>query len=58
MKSLADRLVELEKGEAARVLGHEPTKENWQYYCDLRCQKRHQKEARQSEIDREKIRRW
>jgi hypothetical protein len=56
-KSLADKLVEAEKEKLARELGHEPTEEDWQYYCDLKRQQVCQREARQREIDREKIRR-
>ena len=60
-KSMIDTLVRetiKEKEKLTRVLGHEPTKENWQYYYDFLREQGIKQDMRRKEADKEKIRRF
>jgi hypothetical protein len=55
--SLVEKMIEAEKEVLTKTLGREPTHEERQFYRDLQWQKSNRENARQREIDREKIRR-
>jgi hypothetical protein len=54
---VVEKTLEAERERVKATLGHEPTQENWQYYYELEQEKTNRQNARQREIDREKIRR-
>ena len=55
--AVVEKTLEAERKKVKEALGHEPTQENWQYYYDLRQEEKNRRNARQREIDREKLRR-
>jgi hypothetical protein len=57
VKNFVEKAIEAEKELLTRTLGHEPTDDNRQYYRDLQWQKSNPEQARQREIDQEKLRR-
>jgi len=52
-----EKILEDERKKVKVALGHEPTQENWQDYYDLKQEQTNKQNARQREIDREKLRR-
>ena len=57
VKNFVEKMIEAETKLLTIALGHEPTDENRQYYHDLQWQKSNPEQARQREVDREKLRR-
>jgi len=52
-----EKILEDERKKVKVALGHDPTKENWQDYYDLKQEQTDKQKAHQREIDREKLRR-
>lgn len=55
--AFVEKALEAERKKVQAALGHEPTQENWQFYYELKQDKANKQDARQREIDREKLRR-
>ena len=55
--ALIENTLEAERKQVKAALGHEPSQENWQDYYDLKQNKTNRQNARQQEIDKEKLRR-
>ena len=57
LAAIFEKTLEEERKKVRAAVGHEPTQENWQYYCELRQEEKNRQNVRQKEADREKIRR-
>ena len=57
LADLVRKMLEDEREKVKAALGHEPTQENWQDYYDLKLENTNRQNARQREIDKEKLRR-
>jgi hypothetical protein len=55
--AVVEKTLESERKKVRATLGHEPTQENWQYYYNLQQEQTNRQDARQREIDKEKLRR-
>ena len=54
---VAEKMFEAERKKVKEALPHEPTRENWQYYYELKQEEKNRQNARQQETDRENLRR-
>jgi len=52
-----EKTLEAERKKVRAAVGHEPTRDNWQYYYELKQEEKNRQNARQQEIDRENLRR-
>ena len=52
-----EKMLEADRKQMTAVLGHEPTRENWQYLYELKQEQKNSRYTRKTEIDREKLRR-
>ena len=57
LAAIFEKTIEAERKKVRAAVGHEPTQENWQYYCELRQEEKNRQDVRQQEADREKLRR-
>ena len=57
LATVFEKTIEAEREKVKGALGHEPNRENWQYYYELRQEKTNRQNDHQQEIDREKLRR-
>jgi len=57
LAAIFEKTLEAERKKVRAAVGHEPTKENWQDYYDLKQEEKTRQNARQREIDRENLRR-
>ena len=57
LAAIFEKTIEAERKKVRAAVGHEPTRENWQYYCELRQEEKNRQNDRQRGIDREKLRR-
>ena len=57
LAAVVEKTLEAEREKVKVAQGHEPTKENWHDYYNLQQEKTNRQDARQQEIDREKLRR-
>jgi len=57
LAAIFEKTIEAERKKVRAAVGHEPTQENWQYYCELRQEEKNRQNVRQQEADREKLRR-
>ncbi len=55
--AFVEKTLEAERKKVRAALGHEPTQENWQDYYNLQQEQTNRQDARQREIDRERLRR-
>lgn len=54
---LIEKILGAEREKVRRVLGHEPTQEELQYYYELQLEKMDRQDSHQREVDKEKLRR-
>ena len=57
LAAVVAKALKAEREKVKETLGHEPTQENLQYYYNLQQERPNRQDARQREIDREKLRR-
>ena len=57
LAAIFEKTLEAERKKVRAAVGHEPTQENWQYYCELRQEEKNRQNVRQQEADRENLRR-
>ena len=57
LAAIFEKTLEAERKKVRAAVGHEPTQENWQYYCELRQEEKNRQNVRQREADRENLRR-
>jgi len=57
LAAAVEKTLKAEREKVKAALDHEPNQENWQYYYELQQEKTNKQNARQREIDREKLRR-
>ncbi len=57
LAAVVAKALKAEREKVKAALSHEPTQENWQYYYELQQEKTNKQDARQREVDREKLRR-
>ena len=57
LAAIFEKTIEAERKKVRAAVGHEPTQETWQYYCELRQDEKNRRNVRQPEADREKLRR-